>query len=405
MSTKPSLPSTASRRISPRKIVVDSIHGSIDLSDSERKVIDTASFQRLRYLKQLGLGHVTYPNASHTRFAHSLGVLAIMSKVIGAAREQLTLDEQTCDDLRLCALLHDVGHYPYSHLMERLDRVTLTEELTGTRTPRPLALGRPVYPNHEDLGSIIVTEQEDLRSALGGLDRANRIASLFTRSEAADVQISKLIHSSLDMDRLDFLLRDARAVGVPYGEIDIDYLLNNLRASPTGMIGIALKALPAAEQFLIARYFMYRTVYYHKTTYGMEEALRQLLRRCRDENIGEVPKDGDAVRRIARDPSLLLDFTDNYVDRVVHAALGNPDGVIKRLARCIAFRKPPSSCGRRSRSPVSPKRRGNDTTRPPVFSVGARTAWPHSQESILSNSAGSSWRKCLRSSWRNAGSC
>lgn len=183
MSTKPSLPSTASRRISPRKIVVDSIHGSIDLSDSERKVIDTASFQRLRYLKQLGLGHVTYPNASHTRFAHSLGVLAIMSKVIGAAREQLTLDEQTCDDLRLCALLHDVGHYPYSHLMERLDRVTLTEELTGTRTPRPLALGRPVYPNHEDLGSIIVTEQEDLRSALGGLDRANRIASLFTREE------------------------------------------------------------------------------------------------------------------------------------------------------------------------------------------------------------------------------
>jgi len=264
-----------------------------------------------------------------------------MAKVIAVARDQIHLDEDTGDDLRLCALLHDVGHYPYSHLMERLDRVTLTEELTGVRPPRPLALGRPVYPDHEELGRIIVTEQDDLRSALGGLDRATRIASLFTRSAAADVQISKLIHSSLDMDRLDFLLRDARSAGVPYGEIDLDYLLNNLRASPTGMIGIALKALPAAEQFLVARYFMYRTVYYHKTTYGMEEALRQLLRRCRDENIGDLPADGDAMRRIARDPLLLVEFNDNYADRVVHSALGNPNIVISHLARCIAYRKPP----------------------------------------------------------------
>ncbi len=304
-------------------------------------MIDTPSFQRLRQLKQLGLGHLTYPNASHTRFAHSLGVLAIMSKVIAVARDQIRLNEDTEEDLRLCALLHDVGHYPYSHLMERLDRVTLTEELTGDRRPSPLALDRPGYPDHEDLGRIIVTEQDDLRSALGGVDRATRIAGLFTRSAAADVQISKLIHSSLDMDRLDFLLRDARAVGVPYGEIDLDYLLNNLRASPTGMIGIALKALPAAEQFLVARYFMYRTVYYHKTTYGMEEALRQLLRRCRDDGIGDLPTDGDAVRRIARDPSALVEFTDNYADRVVHLALRSPNIVINGLARCIAYRRPP----------------------------------------------------------------
>ena len=143
------------------------------------------------------------------------------------------------------------------------------------------------------------------------------------------------------MDRLDYLLRDARAVGVPYGEIDLAYLLNSLDASPSGLIGISLKALPAAEQFLIARYFMYRTVYYHKTTFGMEEALRQLMRRCRDQSIDGVPKDGTAVLAIAKDPARLVTCTDSYADRVVYETLTHPDEVLRRLARCIAYRKPP----------------------------------------------------------------
>lgn len=265
-----------------------------------------------------------------------------MQKVLVAARQRLGLDARKYAELRLCALLHDVGHYPYSHLMERLDQVVLTEELVGTKTtPISLGLGDSAYPSHEELGRIIVTEQNDIRAALGGRARAERIADLFTRTEAADPQLSKLIHSSLDMDRLDYLLRDARAVGVPYGEIDLAYLLNNVDASPTGMIGIALKAVPAAEQFLVARYFMYRTVYYHKTTYGMEEALRQLLRRCRDAGFGELPANGDAVRAIARDPARLVTFTDSYVDRVVYLALAHPNEVARRLARCIAYRKPP----------------------------------------------------------------
>src|SRR4029077_4445302 len=113
------------------KIIVDSIHGDIHLNEIERRVIDTASFQRLRHLKQLGMAQVTYPNATHTRFAHCIGVLGIMAKITDIAKNELQLDGEKIEDIRLAGLLHDIGHYPYSHLMERVDKVQLTEEIVA----------------------------------------------------------------------------------------------------------------------------------------------------------------------------------------------------------------------------------------------------------------------------------
>ncbi len=323
------------------RTVVDNIHGPIDLTDPEWAVVNTATFQRLRRIKQLGMGHLTYPNATHTRFAHSLGVFAIMSRILrrlGAAAPDITAQQQA--DLRLAALLHDIGHYPYSHLMEGIDKVELTEELVAPKKKVPLTNREP-YPDHEQVGRVIVANQEDLLHALGGKERAERIGNLFSRTAAADPQLSKLIHSSLDMDRLDYLLRDARAAGVPYGEIDIAYLLNNTRISPKGMLGVEFKAMAAAEHFLLARQFMHRTVYYHKTTYAFEEACRQLLRRLRDENNAFIPMDGDAVlQKVAsRD---VLDFTDEYVNKLIRdAETTSGDQVARTLAHCITTRRPP----------------------------------------------------------------
>src|SRR5690349_13597369 len=113
------------------KLIVDSIHGDIHLRPSERQVVDTASFQRLRHLKQLGMAQATYPNATHTRFAHSVGVLGIMDHIVRVAQRDLSLTDEQVADLRLAGLLHDIGHYPYSHLMEKIDKVQLTEELVG----------------------------------------------------------------------------------------------------------------------------------------------------------------------------------------------------------------------------------------------------------------------------------
>src|SRR5882724_10963246 len=112
-----------------RKLVVDSIHGDIHLNAVERQVVDTASFQRLRHLRQLGMAQATYPNATHTRFAHSIGVLGIMEHISRVAKEALSLSDEQAEDIRLAGLLHDIGHYPYSHLMEKIDKVQTTEEL------------------------------------------------------------------------------------------------------------------------------------------------------------------------------------------------------------------------------------------------------------------------------------
>jgi len=338
----------SSQRDSSKKLIIDSIHGDVRLKGCELEVIDTGSFQRLRHLKQLAMSQMAYPNATHTRFAHSIGVFAIMAKIINIAKTtgRIVLSRKQQEGLRLAALLHDIGHYPYSHLMERIDKVKLIQEQVDVPKKAEQTLDRSgtPYPEHDLVGTYIVTEQNDLIEALGGKKRAKVVANLFgpkrpTQSQRI-FQLSKLVHSSLDMDRLDYLLRDSQATGVPYGQIDINYLLNNLKVSPSGMIGISEKAIPAAEQFLLARYFMHRTVYYHKTTFGMEEVCRQLLRRLRDQGKYKIPKDGKDIKRLVISKDLGT-FTDAYVDQIIHKAVIDDDQVIQALARSIQRRQPP----------------------------------------------------------------
>lgn len=324
-----------------RQIMVDSIHGDIELSPLEKAVIDTASFQRLRHLKQLQMGHVTYPNATHTRFAHSIGVMGIMQHVARVAQKPLKLKKEDIRDLRLVGLLHDIGHYPYSHLMEQVDRVELTEEFVK-KDGKTIDLQVDLYPNHEELGQIIINTQKDLIKALGGEKRAKEIAnkSILTGNANQNKRIAKLIHSSLDMDRLDYLLRDSHSTGVPYGNIDLNYIVNNLRVSQSGILGVNKKALSAVEHALIARFFMHKTVYHHKTTYGMEEAMRQLIRRMRPIKEYELPLAGKDIKELVSG-GRLLDFTDTYIDAKVNQATESDDKIIAALAHAISRRQPP----------------------------------------------------------------
>lgn len=328
----------------PGKFIVDSIHGDIHLTETEWKVIDTPSFQRLRRIKQLQMSQVTYPNATHTRFAHCLGTLALMDKILAVA-SKFKFPKRQQENLRLATLLHDIGHYPYSHLMEAIDNVTLAEDLIpqdGDGNKKEYDPKKIVsYPSHTELGALIVTSHQDLVKAIGSKQRAKKIADFFTGSTTESSQLSKLLASSLDLDRLDFLLRDSRAAGVPFGHIDINYLLNNLKLSPSGMLGISEQALPAVEQFLLARFFMHRCVYYHKTTYGLEEACKQLLRRIRDAGNNIIATDGDAVKKIVKAPDKLQRFDDSYVDNIVRKAVNDNDEVIKALASAIQSRRPP----------------------------------------------------------------
>jgi HD superfamily phosphohydrolase len=334
----------------PGKVIADPIHGAIHLTQREVQVIDTPSFQRLRGLKQLAMAQSVFPNATHTRFAHSIGALGMMIRILDAAQKnEVEIPAEQKEDLRLAALLHDVGHYPYSHLMEKVDSVVLTEDaVEGASTPaREIDATKTPYPRHEEMGRLIVTGQRDLVDAVGGDKRAKAVADIFARTGSADPQLSKLIHSSFDIDRWDYLARDSHAAGVPYGNIDIHYLLNNLQVSPEKTVGFPHKALPALEHFLLARFFMHRVVYYHKTTYGLEEACRQLLRRLRDRYPNEyrIPPDGHSVEELVRSDRL-HSFTDAFVDAIVREAAKHPgdkeeDRVIRALAGAIQSRKPP----------------------------------------------------------------
>ncbi|MBN2563677.1 MAG: HD domain-containing protein [Phycisphaerae bacterium] len=327
-------------------IIVDSVHGDITPNEIEWQVLDTASFQRLRHIKQLGMAHFTYPNATHTRFAHSLGVLGTMARVLKISKDKgIDRSEDEIQNIRLAALLHDIGHYPYSHLMERADKTKLAEDIVvGAPKERKQVQPKkePAYPSHVRLGQLIVTHQDDLIQAVGGKEKAEVVGNLFGRTETAGFQVSKLINSSLDMDRLDYLWRDSNATGVPAGQTDINYLLNNLDVGKDKLLGISSKALPAAEQFLFARYFMHRIVYFHKTTFGFEEACCQLLRRLLDADAGKcgVPRDGNEIELIVK-TDRLFEFTDSFLDRIIQQASNDDDEVIAALAKTIVSRHPP----------------------------------------------------------------
>ncbi|MCK4784563.1 MAG: HD domain-containing protein [Desulfobacteraceae bacterium] len=327
------------------KVVVDSIHGNIPLNKREVQVIDTASFQRLRHLKQLAMAQLVYPTSTHTRFAHSIGALGTMIRILETVEKNgIHLPDEQKDNLRLAALLHDVGHYPYSHLMEKLDNVMLIEdEIEGAETAKKaIDAKKSKYPEHPEVGALIVTGQDDLVKALGDAENAKAVADIFTRAKAADPQLSKLIRSSFDIDRWDYLLRDSYATGVPYGQIDINYLLNNLKVSPQKVVGFKEKALAAVEHLLLSRFFMYRVVYCHKTIYGIEEACRQLLRRLRDRD-GEhynIPIDGESIKSLVASEKLHL-FTDAFVDSIIQQAVNDEDKIIQALAKAIQNRRPP----------------------------------------------------------------
>lgn len=144
------------------------------------------------------------------------------------------------------------------------------------------------------------------------------------------------------MDRLDYLLRDSSMAGVPYGNIDLNYLLNNIKISPNHAVGVSCKALAAAEHFLFARMAMHRSVYYHKTTYAFKEACRQLLKRLRSSsNYENIPKDGSAILEMCKSTKF-YNFNDGLIDKLIRdASSDETNHCIKTLASCIAARKPP----------------------------------------------------------------
>jgi uncharacterized protein len=236
---------------SPGVVIREPVWGTIELDATAKRVVDSAAFQRLRYIRQLGLAHLVYPGASHTRFDHALGVYHLIRRAIEGLEQRGDLagvPEEDRQLVTLAGLLHDVGHYPFSHALEEI--------------------GEPLVPGHHEALTRRFLDDPEVRAGLESVaaDGVERVDVLIRGRSASPLQ--GLVSGSLDLDKVEYLKRDARFCGVPYGEVDVDRLLGTLvlLEPPEGgprEVGVHQKGVAALESLLFAKYQMFRNVYWH----------------------------------------------------------------------------------------------------------------------------------------------
>ncbi|MBP2045074.1 HD domain-containing protein [Methanobacterium aggregans] len=226
------------------KFIRDSLHGNLQINELEVKLIDTPQIQRLRRIKQLGFTYLVYPGANHTRFEHSIGAMYLASRL----GNNLQLDEDKKELIRVCALLHDAGHGPFSHVSEGV-----------------------VDTSHEELTSKLIKE-----SQLSDILSENFNLNDVIKTINGEGLFGQVISGELDVDRMDYLLRDSYYTGVAYGVIDVERLIYNMELE--GTLTLRRKGVQAAESMLLARYFMYPSVYQHHTTRIINSMFRKCLK-------------------------------------------------------------------------------------------------------------------------------
>ena len=244
------------------EIIRDPLWNNIRVDPHALRLIDTAVFQRLRYVRQLGFAYLVYPGATHTRFEHALGAYHLARRTLGLLEERgelARIDPSECAVVRDAALLHDVGHYPYSHALEEIG--ALHHE----------AVARPLLTTGDAAAAL---------RAAHGATGPERVLALI--SGASQSPLQGLISGSLDLDKIEYLKRDALMCGVPYGEIDVDRLLNSLTIVDDPergrlSVGVLEKGLSALESLLFAKYQMYRNVYWHHAVRSATAMYKRLV--------------------------------------------------------------------------------------------------------------------------------
>ncbi len=216
------------------KVVRDPVHGYIELDKLAISLIDTSPLQRLRRIRQLGFSNLVYPGANHTRFEHSLGTMHLASMLT----EEIETSEEEKNELRAAALLHDIGHGPLSHVTEHL-----IEKYTRTK--------------HEDVKSIL--KKEDIS---GICDEHGLSVSTIADHIMGKTPLGQIISSEIDVDRMDYLIRDAHYTGVAFGTIDHIRMIHKMQFHENRLV-VAEGGLNAAESLLVSRFLMYPSVYFH----------------------------------------------------------------------------------------------------------------------------------------------
>ena len=319
------------------KLVMDPIHGFINIREYPvvGELVETAHFQRLRRVGQLGLAHLVYPSATHTRFAHSLGAmrtfLALYDSVMGGRGGGGAFMRDEIEQMRelgaAAALLHDIGHGPFSHAFE--------------------SMMRPAGFDHEEMARRIVAETE-----IGGLLDASGVGSRDVLAVLGGAGggggggphglVRSLISSQLDADRLDYLMRDSYFTGVNYGKIDLLRIASTLEIDEGGGSGIVVsgRGIGAVEGYVVGRYLMYKNVYYHHTVRQMECILERAFARAAELGAGETGLDALADPAGGPlGPAEMLGADDGAAMALINRWTKSGDAVLSDLASRITGRR------------------------------------------------------------------
>ena len=310
----------------------DPVHNIISLSDDQpddRLLIDlinTPEFQRLRHIKQLGLALYTYQGAEHSRFTHSLGVMHVMTRVLDQLAKRHRIDFEQRVTGRAAAMLHDIGHGPFSHVIEKVLR-----------------------QNHEKWSVGIIADPETvIHERLVAFDTGlpERVISVIEH-RCQPVWPGQLVSSQLDVDRFDYLLRDSLMTGAKYGNYDLEWIMHALEIDQsTGQLFVGANGLYAVEEYLQARFYMFRQVYFHRTLRAAEAVLINILRRAivlfGMGQLGFVVA-GSAVERLLEGARLTtkeyLGFDDHDVMFHIKQWMREGDSILSDLARRFMERR------------------------------------------------------------------
>ena len=310
------------KKLIKQQVFKDPLYGYIHVDyELIKKLIDSSLFQRLRRIRQLSGVQMVFHGAEHSRFSHSLGVYEIANRFLTVPDIQEALDLRSKLIFLSAALLHDIGHGAYSHAFEDVFGV-----------------------DHEKIGASLILENKELRGVLDEIDKnfATDVASVIKKEKKFPL-IEQLISSQLDVDRLDYLERDAYFTGAAYGHIDLDRLIRVLYIKD-GQVVFKLSGIHAIENYLISRYHMYWQVYYHPVARAYEVNLEKIYIRVKDLLISgfEFRGNVEPLKNVISNPSQIdnyIKLDDFYINGLIASFLDSKDAILKELATDFMNRK------------------------------------------------------------------
>jgi HD superfamily phosphohydrolase len=334
-----------------KKVIFDNIHGYITLNQVETRILETMYYQRLRWVRQLGFSFYIFPGATHTRHAHALGVSHIMDRILKslglAATEDRLFDPKARDPkttfhrtMRLAAMLHDIGTFPFSHSVEMA-------YINHWRNQSHM--GKPKYhANHEVLGSHII-RNTDFDGGITRILHEEGIdpeeLSQIIAGKSDNLLANQLMHADVDADRMDYLLRDAFHTGVKIGLFDLDFLIRNLRLFEENgqqMLCIHEDGINVVDSFLVSRYFWYSQIIHEGTGYKFDLLAAKIGEYFLENNL---TYSFDALMdRVSQKPYEYFTFNDSYFMAKLHEYLSGSrhHPMIGELSDMLARRIPPA---------------------------------------------------------------